>query len=553
MPILLFSLSVVFAIAPSSALAQKRKTNTLRVDSCNAAQPEGRTANQRATEKARDLYDKGLVLYEQGDYQGAVDAFVGSYCSKAHYASYYNIAQSYERLLDFERAVLYFKRYAKEASPGDPDIKKALLRAEVLRNLPAQVRIATVPPGAAITIRNAAGITARGTANRDRALEVVQGNYTMTIEMPGYDTIEQALRTRPGLPYAYTFSLRPKTSLVQITTNPKDARIFLDDRLVGVGSYSDKLDLGTYLLTVEAPGRPTYSETIQSVEDQPTELSIALETPSEGGRNTLLVAAPIAMVLMSGATMSQAFGVDTSLTAIGSLATTGLTFVGAYYGIPEATTRGDAWYIIEAGLFGAAEATLVGSFFSCNRKTLNNCNQKVVTGTTLIGGLAGMTLSALTYQDWQLSSGDTALLATGGFWGASMGALFYAAFDSEREVLLPLLFAGLNVGVATSAGLISTTQVSLRRVAIINLAGIGGVLGGSSLAATLQSSGEQNQHLTLLGAIAGLTAGTFLTRYMDESSAKRPRGTKTAWLPAIGNGNDAQGNSILSLGLQTTF
>ena len=150
-------ISFIFVLTVFAATRAEAQEPELRVDAC----PEQQGSESARTTRAADDYDRGLVMYDEGDYRGAVEAFVDSYCNKPHPAALYNIAQSHERLLDFARSVQYFERYISSAAATAPNVKKASLRAEVLRNLPAQLRVATVPPGAAITIRDSSGVRAR--------------------------------------------------------------------------------------------------------------------------------------------------------------------------------------------------------------------------------------------------------------------------------------------------------------------------------------------------------------------------------------------------------
>lgn len=548
------ALGLCLSVAVGIANAEEGEKVGLRVDSCPAA-VEGEE-EQVVVARARDNYDRGLILYEEGDFQGAVDAFVASYCARANHASFYNIGQSYERLLDFERSVLYFERYAKQAEVGSPDKKKAALRAQVLKNLPAQIRIASVPAGAQVSIENESGIRARGVANSGDAIEVRQGKYTVRVELPGYEPVLRELVAKPGVPYAYYYSLDAKQGELQVRVSPDNARIFLDDRLVGVGQYSESLALGSYKITVEAPNRLPHSEEFQITSNKPTEIGVELDSLPSSGRLTLLIAAPATVGLVSGAIMSELFD-EGSLALAATLATTGIAYGGSYYGIPKSITRGDAWFMLESALIGATEAGLLASAIACGNRG-EECGEAVVSGASLAGAITGAGLSVLTYKRLQFSTGDAALVGSGAIWGIGTGALFHAIFDSDARTQAPLLLAGLNIGALTAAGIVAHNDVSLRRVAIIDLAGVGGLLGGVSLAQAIDKDGEGEQNFAMLGLVAGLTAGTFLTRYLDEDSASTKTkassaSSKKSWFPALGAAEDSAGQSVLSYGLHTRF
>src|ERR1043165_415653 len=101
-------------------------------------------------------YVRGETLFLQGDYPGAITELVASYCAvpSISYSILKDIAQAYERSLDYEMAVAYFERFLKEmpsdaqrASNCAPDPKDERtqigLRIAVLKALPAHVLIRT--------------------------------------------------------------------------------------------------------------------------------------------------------------------------------------------------------------------------------------------------------------------------------------------------------------------------------------------------------------------------------------------------------------------------
>ncbi len=549
------------AFGVSVAFADELAETALRVDACPEQAPlaEGQSQEDyelERTKRAGDSYDKGLVLYDEGDYRAAVDAFVDSYCSKAHPSAFYNIAQSYERLLDFELSIRYFERYVAESDPSAATTKKAALRADVLRKLPAQIRVATSPEGASVIIRNSAGVTARGIANAKEPIEVTQGRYTMLIEKPGYESVEREINTEPGQPYSEYVNLQPNLAELEITATPARGRIFLGDRLVGVGSYEGNVPVGSYEITVEAEGSKTQKQVVQLTADQRLIESIVLEREATSGRRTLLVGTMLGLGLGSGVAISRVFQQDNSITFVGALATTGFGFGGAYYGIPKDTSMGDAWYILGSSVVGLFEGSIVGSFFGCSHEDVRGvlgetCNDSAITGAALSGGIAGIIGAALTYQRFKLTTGDVALLGSGAFWGIGSGAVLFAIFDSDVRVRDPMLFAGLNLGLISATGLVANSNVSLRRIAIIDLAGVGGVLAGVSLGKAFDSGDEELRQITLLGGVTGLVASAFLTRYLDDNADDKDASEKL--LPHIGSAEDLAGHPVLSLGLSSGF
>lgn len=535
----------------TSGFLGRISSGTTEVDRCQAS---AELAEAERTARAADHYDRGLVLYEQGDYAGAVEEFVASYCDKSHPSAFYNIAQSYERLLDYEKALAYFERYILESDADAPNRKKAALRAEVLANTPAQVRVATVPAGATVTLRSETGVTARAEANADEPLLVRQGRYTMQVQMPGYAPVTEEIVVRIGQPYSYYFRLEPEKGVVRIVAEPPRARIFFDKRLVGVGSYVETVPVGNYQVVVEAEGRRSEQHAVAVTADETSSLSVALEAPPESGRTALIWSSSLGLGLAGSISLGAVFDEGSGLTTVGGLLGLGIGWSGAYFGVPDDIPRPQAWHIIGSSIAGVAEGAIVTAYLSCDTEedetgtTVSSCSNDAIAAGALAGGIGGMLFGALTAGPIDPDAGDLALVDSAAVWGLATSGIVLAIFDTDARIREPVLFAGLNLGLAAGVTLASRSDVSLRRVALIDLSGLGGLVGGFALAQAFDAPGERIEHASLLGMATGLVAGTLLTRTLDEPDADV--GTLT---PATGAVKDASGQTALTLGARLRF
>jgi hypothetical protein len=257
--------------------------------------------------------------------------------------------------------------------------------------------------------------------------------------------------------------------------------------------------------------------------------------------------------------VSSIFDQDPAITIGAAVATAGVGFGGAYYGIPEGLSRGDAYFLIESTLVGFAEGYLIGSYFSCEERLQESgerdedCSDGVKQGAAITGGIITGLAATATRSKLQMSTADAALVGSGGMWGLVSGALFYAIFDSEYRLRDPMLFVGMNVGLLASTGLVANTDVSLRRIAIIDLAGMGGMVGGIGVSRALAGRDDQVQHYALLGLISGLVSGTFLTRSLDDEPASHSIGNSLSLVPGLSSAEDIAGKSVMSFGMSSTF
>ncbi len=83
-------------------------------------------------ERARELYENGVSLFDEGSYEGAALAFERAYELSEDNNLLYNIALAYDRNGDFEQAIEYLDRYRALAPKSERDEllrkKKSLVR-----------------------------------------------------------------------------------------------------------------------------------------------------------------------------------------------------------------------------------------------------------------------------------------------------------------------------------------------------------------------------------------------------------------------------------------
>ncbi len=470
---------------------------------------------------AFEKYERATVLYdERGDYHAAIREFVASYCLVPHHKTLKNIAQAYERLLSFELAIAYLERFVRAVPDSEPNAaeqrRSTSARAQVLRKLPASVQVATNPPRASVWLTDEFGVRRNAGRADGEPFLVAAGAYTMTVELSGYETLEREIEVAIGKPYSLYLPLVARSGRLSVTAVPGDARIFVDQRLVGIGRYDDKLPRGTYQLSVEAPGRVTETRGVEVVADRNTDLAVRLPARPASGRRQLIVAGGIA----GAAVGSVAFGVLDSQSEgfLAFVGGAGLGVLGGIYGIPEDVTVGTSSYIVTAGLVGAMEAGLVSSLFLDS-----STGAEDTIGPVAVGGMtAGALFAALTSDRFNFEAGDAGLLTSGALWGTIGGGLLTVIFEGKARVSQALVLGGLNLGVVSGVLIGRNADVSRGHVALIDLAGLAGMGIAVSIQAAIddvrnqgETSTERTSHFALAGMTAGLFAGAFLTRNMD--------------------------------------
>lgn len=70
--------------------------------------------------RAKTLYDAGLVYYQEGNFQRALESFDAAYATAPRAELLYNIAQCHDRLGRADETITYLVRYL-DAAPNAPD------------------------------------------------------------------------------------------------------------------------------------------------------------------------------------------------------------------------------------------------------------------------------------------------------------------------------------------------------------------------------------------------------------------------------------------------
>jgi len=509
-----------------------KEVQVLEIDDCPAQE---KLSAEELRKRGSEHFDRGEVLYVQGDYKGAVKELVAAYCiSPAFYTILKDIGQAYERELDYEKAIAYLSRFvmkvpkdAKRANACAPDPqdekKNVLARIEVLSRLRAKILVNTDPPNAKITLSNDAGLAVRGVSGQE--LEVQGGRYQMAIEADGFHQVQQTIRAEIGKPYTIFQKLDQLKGKLRVRVVPGDARLFLDKRQVGTGTYEAELPNGRYTISAEAPERLTVSREVEVIANRDTPVSFELPPEPQFGRRQLLIYSAIGGGLAVGgiAGASEDGGAIAASAGAGAVA----GFFGTYFGTPRDISLGTSSLTITSSLVGGTLGGSTAFLFTEEPKFI----APAIGGGLLVGAAAGYYLG----DRLRTKPGEAAVINSGAVWGTITGFLFAVSFQADHQIAATLTLSGLGIGTTGGALLTRYFSVSRTRAVLIDVGGIVGVFVGIAaerIAAEAQSAGmsqaERTTNYVLGGMAAGLIIAGVITRNMDAPKlAVAPVLTKT--------------------------
>ena len=522
----------------------------LEVDDCPA---KPTLPQDKLISIAREHYNRGEILYVQGEYAGAVQEFTASYCLYPYFTILKDIGQAYERQLDYQRAIAYLERYVfavpADAKPAgscgvDPqqDRKNVAARVSVLSALPARIKVTTSPEGAAIAMVADTGIAARGVAG-GKLIETRAGHYEMTATLEGYETVTQEIDVEVGKPYGYYISLPRQKGQLSVVTVPDGGRVTVDNRVVGTGSVTMDVIAGDYQIHVDLPGRISVDRTVTVLPKKENRVVVELPPTPETGRTQLLPGLALGGMIVG-------LGIDAATTNQGDTISFGYSFLGlslgagaAYLAVPRDIPLGTSSLTITGILTGTTAGGALGSVLS-SREEVAFYGASIGAATVgLAAYIAGRRLV--------ISSGDAALINSGVIWGTTAGAIFANTFEPSDKLRAGIMLSGLTLGSVSASLLTRNFDLSRRHVALIDLGGVLGLALGYSVTSAFNSNGtpvtgQTRAHFSLAGLAVGILGGALLTRNLD---APRSIGLS----PQLSAARDVAGNKIMTLGIGAGF
>lgn len=140
-------------------------------------------------------------------------------------------------------------------------------------------------------------------------------------------------------------------------------------------------------------------------------------------------------------------------------------------------------------------------------------------GTALAGGLLGIATGAWLANHTEVSTGTATMVNFGALWGTGYG--WAAAFlgDAHDDALLTAALLGGNAGLVLTAARAGHWNMSRSRARLINIAGVAGLLGGLGVDLLIRASDDKTAvAIPLVTSTAGLAAGVLWTRDRDDDT-----------------------------------
>lgn len=254
-----------------------------------AAKPKGKPAPKlRDVLKgdARAAFERAGELFDDGDFAGARAEYERAYTLSGEPRVLYNVAACDKALRRYTRAVATLQKSLESRDTLPPE-HLALVEdtLKVLRPFVGAITLEGAAPGAVVRVDD----EVVGTTPLDRPIAADVGERTVVLEKPGY--VKQTARVQVAGDGPTTVKITlvaekppapppPADGRLRVQTDDPKSRIYVDNTLVGSGSWAGPLPVGAHAVRIERDGAKGYATTVEVRPGETRALDVALPEDS---------------------------------------------------------------------------------------------------------------------------------------------------------------------------------------------------------------------------------------------------------------------------------
>jgi tetratricopeptide (TPR) repeat protein len=225
--------------------------------------------------EAKAEYAAARILFEDGDYAGAITKL-----SKAHQLSadprfLWNLAVAEKNLRHYSKVIDYVGRFLAAGAPyvtaADKTQAEELLLA--VRDFVSEVTIETDPSGVTVEVDG----QDVGTTPLSAPLSLDLGHRTLRLAKAGYRNEERSLKLEGGKPARISFALTKDVheGTLKIITDPQ-TRIRVDGKLAGTGLWQGAVPSGAHAIQLEGDKKVPQTTEVVLVDGESRTINIQL-------------------------------------------------------------------------------------------------------------------------------------------------------------------------------------------------------------------------------------------------------------------------------------
>ncbi len=222
-------------------------------------------AAAQSTDAARAHYERGIALYDEGQFSGALAEFEAAYEGSHRASILFNIGQIHARLGRAVEAVEALQRYLAESGAALSPDRRALVESEIATQSAriATVTVAVSVPGAVVSFDD----VDVGSAPLASPLRTAAGEHVIVARADGFEPARFRFRIAGGEARTLTLELVPHaegSARLRLVIGVPGAEVRVDGRSVGLSPIELPLGLpeGQHRIELSRPGYEPLERTV---------------------------------------------------------------------------------------------------------------------------------------------------------------------------------------------------------------------------------------------------------------------------------------------------
>lgn len=169
-----------------------------------AAVPNEARAQSQNVEEGRTRFNRGIELYKEGNFHGALAEFRAAYAAAPSYRIHYNLGQTLYQLQDYAGAVRAFERYLTEGGDKIDADRRKEVEADLAKLRPRVAKVSVV-----VNVPSAEVLVDDEPRGKPQEMLVSAGRHRISVTASGYQTEARVLDFAGAQQLELKFELKP--------------------------------------------------------------------------------------------------------------------------------------------------------------------------------------------------------------------------------------------------------------------------------------------------------------------------------------------------------
>ncbi len=230
---------------------------------------------------AKDAYTSATMLFNNGDFGGALAKYGQAYDQSKDPRLLFNMAICYKNQRAYARMQALLQRYEHESGPSLSPVHKAEAdnALDATKNLVGTVDLTVNVAGAAVTVDG----DIEGVTPLEKPLVLDLGKHTLALSAAGFEPVTRSIEIAGGTQQSLQVTLVRAliTGQLLVSSDP-EATIVIDGSMATKERFDGRLPAGPHEIRVTEPGKLSYRAEVDLHERETRTVQVTLTDEPHG-------------------------------------------------------------------------------------------------------------------------------------------------------------------------------------------------------------------------------------------------------------------------------